>query len=286
MDLAPSSLKLAENTLDSARIIDTNATFCYELSTTRETNMYASIDYVVNGIDETSRPASAAISPDPEVHFRPQTMSSMHCWKPITGTDIDDNRSTMHGRHARSHTDRRPVDAPATPGAATPTQRDADPSSVTTAFMTLHSNYAGPQRATNGNPWRPTASDIGSNTRHGLGHQPPTAPAAPSATAVPTAGAAPIFGIVASDSDLLPPCFNGARRVDADDWAQDFCDYVALRRISLTHAALLFRTRLTCAARTWLEGVPPTHHSRTQLRVFESVLAPAGVSETHAAQNS
>ena len=126
---------------------------------------------------------------------------------------------------------------------------------MATALMTLHSN-ADLQRAINDNPWRPTASDVVSNTRYGSGHQPPTVPAAPSATAAPRAGAGPIFGIVAGVSDLLPPRFNGERRADADDWAQDFCDYVALRRISPTDEALLFRTRLMGAARTWLEGVP------------------------------
>ena len=81
-------------------------------------------------------------------------------------------------------------------------------------------------------------------------------------TSPPTANAvttAPCFtlGIAAGDGDLMPPRFSGDRRIDADDWVQDLLDYVAIRRIPATDAALLLRTRLTGAARTWLESVPP-----------------------------
>ena len=63
-------------------------------------------------------------------------------------------------------------------------------------------------------------------------------------------------GIAAGDGDLMPPRFNGDRRIDADDWAQDFVDYVTIRRVPQDDAAILLRTRLTGAARTWLESVP------------------------------
>ena len=85
---------------------------------------------------------------------------------------------------------------------------------------------------------------------------PPPATTSPAAVISAPAVVAPILGVVAADSDLLPPRFSGDRRTDADDWCQDFEDYVALRRISTADAALLFRTRMTGAARTWLEGVP------------------------------
>jgi len=126
-------------------------------------------------------------------------------------------------------------------------QRDADPWSVASALMTLHTN-ADQQRTNNRNPFRPTASDIRSGNGRGPGHPPPAA--APPATTALAANATPIYGIIASDSDLLLPRFNGDRRVDADDCTQDFCAYVALRKISPTDAALLFRTRMTGAART------------------------------------
>jgi len=64
------------------------------------------------------------------------------------------------------------------------------------------------------------------------------------------------IGVAAGDGDLMPPRFNGDRRTDAEDWLQDFLDYIAIRRIPQADAALLLRTRLTGAARTWLEGVP------------------------------
>ena len=82
-------------------------------------------------------------------------------------------------------------------------------------------------------------------------------PAAPAATVAPSAlVSGPILGVVAGHDDLLPPRFNGDRRVDADHWAEDFCAYVAVRRISPSDALLLLRMRLAGAARTWLEGVP------------------------------
>jgi len=75
--LAPSPVtNLAENTLDSVRTVDINSTINYELSYSRGKDMHASVDSVANGADDVSRPMSAAISPDEEVHFRPQAMSS------------------------------------------------------------------------------------------------------------------------------------------------------------------------------------------------------------------
>ena len=195
-------------------------------------------------------------------------MSLTHSWRTTTGDDTNDNGPTTTAA-PRSHADRRPADAPATSGDATPTRLDADPWSVASAPMTLHTN-AEQQRTTNGNPWRPTAGAAATSPRYAPGRQPPTKSAnrrpthivhhhprrrpylSLTATTAQSAVARPIFGIVIGDSDLLPPRFNG----DADDWAQDFCDYVALHRISPTDTALLLRTRMTGAARTWLEGVP------------------------------
>ena len=76
------------------------------------------------------------------------------------------------------------------------------------------------------------------------------------------------YGIIANDSNLLPPRFNGDRRVDADSWAQNFRAYVTLRKITLTDVALLFRTRMTKAARTWLEGVPADAPLEDQIVCF------------------
>ena len=81
-------------------------------------------------------------------------------------------------------------------------------------------------------------------------------PVTPAATPLMPPASCITLGVAAGDGDLMPPRFNGNRRTDADDWIQDFLDYVAIRRISQTDAALLLRTRLTGAARTWLEGVP------------------------------
>jgi len=45
------------------------------------------------------------------------------------------------------------------------------------------------------------------------------------------AAAALIVGIAAGNGEILPPRYNGDTRVDADDWAQDFSDYIDLRQI-------------------------------------------------------
>jgi len=66
----------------------------------------------------------------------------------------------------------------------------------------------------------------------------------------PTTFEGPNVGIVTGDGDFLPPRYSNDRRIDADDWAQDFCNYIALRRIPPPDAALLLRTRLTGVART------------------------------------
>ena len=119
----------------------------------------------------------------------------------------------------------------------------------------------------NGNP-APATGGFAPVTSFGDGHlvtitgaNPPGpgiagGPPAASGTTMPTAPCFPL-GIAAGDGDLMPPRFSGDRRVDADDWVQDLLDYVAIRRIPPTDAALLLRTRLTGAARTWLESVPP-----------------------------
>jgi len=67
---------------------------------------------------------------------------------------------------------------------------------------------------------------------------------------------APMVGIAAGDGEILPPRYNGDSRVDADDWAQNFGDYIDLRQIPLHDARILLQNRLTGAARTWIDGMP------------------------------
>jgi len=72
-----------------------------------------------------------------------------------------------------------------------------------------------------------------------------------------TAGtAAPIVGIAAGNAKILPPWYNGNSRVDADDWAQDFGDYINLCQIPLRDAKILLRNRLPGVAWTCIEGMP------------------------------
>jgi len=56
--------------------------------------------------------------------------------------------------------------------------------------------------------------------------------------------------------DLLPSRFSGDRLIDAEEWIQDFLDYVEIRRVPKPNAVVLLRTRLTGVARKWLEGLP------------------------------
>ena len=76
--------------------MDTESTIEYELLQKQLRVMEPSIDSVANGADDgTSQPRSATTSPDHEVQFRPQAASSAACGsQPMTGTDIDDYRTT------------------------------------------------------------------------------------------------------------------------------------------------------------------------------------------------
>ena len=78
-----------------------------------------------------------------------------------------------------------------------------------------------------------------------------------------TGGAAPAAtpvafpaGIAPGDGDLMPPRFTDDRNTDANDWLQDFLDYVHIRQIPKPMAAVLLRNRLTGAARKWHESLP------------------------------
>ena len=63
--------------------------------------------------------------------------------------------------------------------------------SVASALMTLHNN-ADQERTTNGNSWRPTASDVGPEDRRGL--RLPTPTDTPPTTVVHTTNTTPIYG--------------------------------------------------------------------------------------------
>ena len=65
------------------------------------------------------------------------------------------------------------------------------------------------------------------------------------------------MGIAPGDGDLMLPSFNGDRKTDAEEWLQDLLDYMEIRKVPKTTAAVLLRTRLTGVARKWLESVPP-----------------------------
>jgi len=65
------------------------------------------------------------------------------------------------------------------------------------------------------------------------------------------------MGVAPGDGDLMPPRFSGDRKTDAEEWLQDLLDYMEIRKVPKTTAAVLLRTRLTGVARKWLESVPP-----------------------------
>jgi len=60
--------------------------------------------------------------------------------------------------------------------------------------------------------------------------------------------------ITAGDGDLMPPRYNGDRRVDADDWLKIFL--TVWRCAGYRWPTRLLCMRLTGTARTWLEGMP------------------------------
>ena len=63
-------------------------------------------------------------------------------------------------------------------------------------------------------------------------------------------------GVAPGDSDLMPPRFCGDQSVEAAEWIRDFLDYVAIRHVPESTAVILLRTRLTGAARRWMDGLP------------------------------
>ena len=76
------------------------------------------------------------------------------------------------------------------------------------------------------------------------------------AGAAPAAQACVPIGIAPGDGDLMPPRFTDDRNTDADDWLQDFLDYVNIRQVPKATATILLRNRLTGAARKWFEALP------------------------------
>ena len=85
-----------ENDLDSTRTIDAEKTIEYELSQTKLRAMEPATETVANGTDDgASQTRSAVTLPDHEVQFRSQaSTSAARRWQPMTGTDIDDYRTT------------------------------------------------------------------------------------------------------------------------------------------------------------------------------------------------
>ena len=67
---------------------------------------------------------------------------------------------------------------------------------------------------------------------------------------------APVFNVIAGDSDLLPPRFGKDHSLDADDCVKDFPAYIKLRKIPAEVAVLVFRTRMTETAHTWIVTIP------------------------------
>ena len=63
-------------------------------------------------------------------------------------------------------------------------------------------------------------------------------------------------GIVAGDSELMPPRFSGDGKVDAHQWAKQFRNYLRMRQVTPEFAALLLENRLTGTAAQWLENQP------------------------------
>ena len=64
------------------------------------------------------------------------------------------------------------------------------------------------------------------------------------------------IGIAPGDGDLMPPRFTDDRHTAADDWLQDFLDYINILHVPKTTASILLRKRLTGAARKWFEALP------------------------------
>jgi len=64
------------------------------------------------------------------------------------------------------------------------------------------------------------------------------------------------MGVAPGDGDLLPPRFNGDRKVDAEEWVQDLLDYVQIRNVKKSTAMVQLRTRLTGVARKWFGSIP------------------------------
>jgi len=64
------------------------------------------------------------------------------------------------------------------------------------------------------------------------------------------------ISIAQGDGDLMPPCVTDDSHTDADDWLQDFLDYINIRQVPKTTASILLRNRLTGATRKWFEALP------------------------------
>ena len=99
------------------------------------------------------------------------------------------------------------------------------------------------------NDARPTPGSVATLTTAAIHGAPATG--ATATTAYVTMGVAP------GDGDLLPPRFNGDRKVDTEEWVQDLLDYVQIRNVPKPTAVVLLRTGLTGVARKWLESIPP-----------------------------
>jgi len=83
----------------------------------------------------------------------------------------------------------------------------------------------------------------------------------------------PTTGIAPGDGDLMPPRFTDDRQTDADDWIQDFTDYIQIRQVPKPTAIILLRNRLNGAARKWFEALPPELEFDEMVRRFRKRFA-------------
>ena len=78
------------------------------------------------------------------------------------------------------------------------------------------------------------------------------------------------LGIAPGDGDLLPARFGGDSSADAEEWAQDFIDYIHIRRVPPATALLLLRSRLVGTARKWIDSLPPNLDFQETVRRFRA----------------
>ena len=98
------------------------------------------------------------------------------------------------------------------------------------------------------------------------GAEAPTSGADGPMAAVPYA----TLGIAPGDGDLMPPKFADDRQTDAEDWLQDFLDYIRIRQVPKPTGLILLRNRLTGAARKWMQSLPASADFDDTIRRFRA----------------